>query len=398
MPIVAKHFLSNDARLAAVVALILILAGISFAISLPMSWIVLKISHKLGALDTAPLDGQVKADSRSIPNTGGIAIVTALLLPMIAVVLATLFISEESLPKLAEPLSEHLAGLRSQMPLGVALIGCILGLHILGLIDDRKPLGPWIKLLIMLVPGLIFAAFFDTRLMTMFDTVAGGTWLSILMTVFWFAVIINAMNFIDNMDGLSGGIALIASSLLLVSALMNGQWFVGAVLGLLAGSVLGFLVFNFPPAKLFMGDGGSLVIGLLLAFLTTRTTYVPLDSPDQTTPISTHWYALLMPVVVLAIPLYDFVSVTTIRIVQGKSPFVGDMQHFSHRIRDRGLGARSTILVIYALTLATGISGILISRAESWQAILIGVQILALLGAIALFEYRAISRESMDDG
>ena len=142
-----------------------------------------------------------------------------------------------------------------------------------------------------------------------------------------------------------------------------------------------------------MGDGGSLIIGLLLAFLTVRTTYTPLDDSAG------GWYSVLMPVVILAVPLYDFVTVTLIRISQGKSPFVGDMQHFSHRIRDRGLGSRSTILVIYALTLATGISGLLMTRAAPWQALVLGVQVLALLAAIALFEYRSpIDRGEIDNG
>jgi UDP-GlcNAc:undecaprenyl-phosphate GlcNAc-1-phosphate transferase len=104
-----------------------------------------------------------------------------------------------------------------------------------------------------------------------------------------------------------------------------------------------------------------------------------------------------MPVVILAVPLYDFVTVTLIRLSQGKSPFVGDMQHFSHRIRDRGLRSRSTILVIYALTLATGISGLLMTRAVPWQAIVLGVQVLALIGAIALFEYRSPIRPKSND-
>ena len=340
-------------------------------------------------VDSKPIVGQVKAETRSIPNTGGIAIAMGILLPMISIVGAIGFLSgidPDSLPKLLEPIVEHLAGLRSQLPMGMALIASVLGLHILGLIDDRRPMGPWAKLVIMLIPGAVFAGFFDTRLMTMLDVYVGGSWLSILVTVFWFAIIINAMNFIDNMDGLSGGVALIASTMLLVAALLNGQWFVGAVLALVVGSTLGFLVWNFPPAKIFMGDGGSLILGLLLAFLTVRTTYMPITVDGES---STAWYAVLMPVIILAIPLYDFISVTLIRLVQGKSPFVGDLQHFSHRMRDRGLGARSTILVIYALTLATGISGLLISRALPWQAVMLGIQIAALLSAIALFEYRS---------
>lgn len=369
--------------------LILILIVLSLMISLPATWIILRLSHRIGALDSAPIEGQIKAHGRSIPNTGGIAIALGVLAPMIGASVLFSIIDAAELPAFLDPIREHVLGLRSQLPLGWTLIGCVLGLHILGLIDDRNPMGPWLKLMIMLIPGAIFAIFFDTRLMTMLDGYVGGQWLSILITVLWFTAIINAMNFIDNMDGLSGGIAVIAGGLLLVAALLNGQWFVGAILALLVGSTLGFLVFNFPPAKIFMGDGGSLIIGLLLAFLTVRTTYMPVTETGHSAGA---WYAVLMPVIVLAIPLYDFVSVTLIRISQGKSPFVGDLQHFSHRIRDRGLGSRSTIMVIYALTLATGISGLLISRAQPWQAILLGIQVFALLCAIALFEYRSPSR------
>jgi len=371
--------------------LVLILIGGSFAISLPATWIILRLSRRVGAVDSAPIEGQIKADTRAIPNTGGIAIALGILLPMIAAAIVFSFIHVDALPKILEPIKPHLPGLRSQLPLGWALIGCVLGLHVLGVIDDRRPMGPWGKLVIMLIPGAIFAIFFDTRLMTLLDGSVGGPWLSIIITVAWFVIVTNAMNFIDNMDGLSGGIAVIAGGLFLIAAMLNGQWFVGAILALLVGSTLGFLVFNFPPAKIFMGDGGSLIIGLLLAFLTVRTTYV---SGDSAAPAAGAWYAVLMPVVVLAIPLYDFTSVTLIRIAQGKSPFVGDLQHFSHRIRDRGLGARSTILVIYALTLATGISGLLIARAQPWEAFVLGIQIIALLSAIALFEYRSPAKHA----
>ncbi|MAO22514.1 MAG: hypothetical protein CMJ25_17340 [Phycisphaerae bacterium] len=368
------------------ILLIVMLIGAGLLISLPTTWVVLRLSHRAGAFDSAPIEGQVKAASRRIPNTGGIAIVMGVLLPMICAAVGFGLLDAESLPSVLEPMGAYLPGLKSQLPLGWTLIGCLLGLHVLGLIDDRRPMGPWLKLVIMLVPGLIFAVFFDTRLMTLLDGYVGGPWLSILITVLWFTAIINAMNFIDNMDGLSGGIAVIAGTMLLIATLLNGQWFVAAICALLVGSVLGFLVFNFPPAKIFMGDSGSLIIGLLLAFLTVRTTYTPIEEAGHA---PSGWYAVLMPLVILAVPLYDFVSVTLIRISQGKSPFVGDMQHFSHRMRDRGLGARSTILVIYALTLATGISGLLMTRALPWQAIMLGVQVLALIGAIALFEYRS---------
>lgn len=359
-----------------------------------MTWAVTRVSHRLGAMDSTPIPGQIKETSRHIPNTGGIAIAMGILIPMSIGLSVLSFINPDALPSVFDPLREHLPGIRQQLPMGWTLIGCIVGLHVLGVIDDRKPMGALPKLILMLIPGVIFALLFDTRLITMLDGYVGGTWLSIIITVLWFGLIINAMNFIDNMDGLSAGIAVISGALFLVAAILNGQWFISAMLALLVGSCLGFLVFNFPPAKVFMGDGGSLIIGLLFAFLTVRTTYIPHDANIES---SGAWYAVLMPVIVLAIPLYDFASVTLIRLSQGKSPFVGDLQHFSHRIRDRGLSSRSSVLVIYALTLATGISGLFIARAEPWEAVALGFQVFALLCAIAFFEFRSPKNRAQDD-
>ncbi len=374
--------------------LIALLIPLGLLIALPATWLTIKISHRLNAVDSQAIDGQTKAAHRAIPNTGGIAIMLGIALPMAISMLLVGFMDGSNLPESLAPIGEHLPGLQSVLPMGLTLLGSIVGLHVLGLIDDRRPMGPWVKLIIMLIPGAVLAMFFDTRLMTLLDGYVGGSWLSILVTVLWFGIIINAMNFIDNMDGLSAGVAMIASIMLLIAALLNGQWFVGAVLALMIGSTIGFLFFNFPPAKIFMGDGGSLILGLLLAFLTVRITYLPVETGIGT---EIRWYGVLMPIMILAIPLYDFLSVTLIRLSQGKSPFVGDLQHFSHRINRRGLSPRATILVIYALTIATGSAGLLITQANWWQAILLGIQVLSLIGAIALFEYRSPERAVSDE-
>ncbi len=375
------------------VLLLLMLCVAATLISLIGTFVALKVSTKLGALDSAPIEGQIKNQQRPIPNTGGIGIAMALWLPILIGMLCVSVLDASSFTGFLEPIQSVWVDLQDRITLGWGLLGCIILLHLLGLIDDRRPMGPWSKLIIMLIPAMLFTAFFDTRLLTMLDAYAGGTWLSIVLTIVWIVAITNAMNFIDNMDGLSAGIAAIAGGLFLVAAILNAQWFIGVVLALLVGGCLGFLVFNFPPAKIFMGDGGSLVIGFVLAITTVRTTYIPEDSAA---PMSGSWYALLMPIAVLAVPLYDFTSVTLIRISQGKSPFVGDLQHFSHRLRDRGLGNRGTILIIYALTACSGIAGILLTRASAWEAALLGTQVVLILAAIALFEYRSPIRSKVE--
>jgi UDP-GlcNAc:undecaprenyl-phosphate GlcNAc-1-phosphate transferase len=171
----------------------------------------------------------------------------------------------------------------------------------------------------------------------------------------------------------------------MVARILNHQWFIAATLALLVGALLGFLVFNFPPAKIFMGDGGSLVVGFLLAVLTARTTFYNPAETDYA--LGTAWYGVFMPLVVLAIPLYDLLVVTAIRLGQGKSPFVGDQQHFSHRLVERGLSSRAAVLVIWGATAVTGMSGIALGRLAPWQAVLVGVQTLLVLGVIGLLEH-----------
>lgn len=364
--------------------LVLILVAVAFVIAWPACGLVRGWSLRAGALDGDGVPGQVKAAKRAVPNTGGIGIALAVLGPMAAGLVGLEFVTEASLPGWASAAGAHLEGLRSVRGLGWAVVVCGLWLHGLGLLDDRRPLGPMVKLACMAAPPLLLAVFFDTRLLTVLDGHAGGSWLSVVVTVAWFLAVTNAMNFIDNMDGLCAGVAATAGAMFLAAALMGEQWFVAGVLALLVGACAGFLVWNRPPARMFMGDGGSLVIGFVLALTTTRTTFV-----GEGSPIGAGWYAVLMPVVVMAVPLYDMVSVTAIRMSQGRSPFVGDLQHFSHRLVRRGLSTRAAVAVIVGLTGATGISGLLLTGAQDWEAFAVAAQVGLLLAVLGLFEHRA---------
>ncbi|MCL4220933.1 MAG: undecaprenyl/decaprenyl-phosphate alpha-N-acetylglucosaminyl 1-phosphate transferase [Phycisphaerales bacterium] len=367
------------------ILLVLALVPIAFVLACTATWAVLCVSRRVGAMDTAPMPGQVKAERRAVPNTGGIGIFVGVALPLAGALSAVPLLAgrPEVLPEAA---AAHLPGLGERAPMGLALLGCATLLHVLGLIDDRRPLGPFLKLGVMAMPALVMAWGFDTRLLTLLDAYVGGAWASIAVSVLWFLAVTNAFNFIDNMDGLAGGVAGVASACLLATALIAGQWFVASVLALTLGSVLGFLVFNRPPAKLFMGDGGSLVLGFLLAFLTVRATY--LYDGQQTPPM----HAVFTPIVILAIPLYDLVSVVSIRLSQGRSPFVGDLQHFSHRLVRRGLSKPAAVGVICGLSLVVGIGGVFLPSLDSWQAVLVGVQTVLVLVVIATFEWASSPR------
>jgi len=314
-----------------------------------------------------------------VPNTGGIAITAGLTIPLLVLLGAAWFaepLIRSSLPSLAE----HIPGLRDRTPEALSLLGCVLALHIVGLVDDRRPMPAIPKLAIILGVSLACVLLTGARLLSVLDPIAGGSWLSIALTVLWFGVVINAFNFMDNMDALAGGCASAAALCFCIAAGVQGQLFVSGTLALLLGAVLGFLWHNRPPARIFMGDGGSLVIGLMLAFLTVRTTYY------QPEDHGANWHAVLTPLVILAVPLYDFVSVTLVRLRQGANPMKGDTQHFSHRLRRRGLRDGEIALIIAGLTLVTGVSGIVLGSLAPWQAWLIGAQTLLLLAGIALFE------------
>lgn len=364
--------------------------AIGLLVAAPATWAARHFGRRLRALDAPGVAGQVKAAIRSVPNTGGVGVFLGVAIPL----LAALVFGASLLP------AELVPQLESRRMTGVILLACTLGMHVLGLIDDRRPLKAMLKLAVMLALACVCVIWTDTRLLTLLDAPAGGSWASIVITVLWIGVIANAFNFMDNMDGLSAGVGAIAAGFFLAIALLGKQWFVGAALALLVGALLGFLLFNFPfvprrkladgrtvgGASIFMGDGGSLVVGFLIAVLSVRLTYLV---PETTKGWGggKGWGAVMMPLVILAVPIYDFVSVVIIRLSQGKSPFVGDLQHFSHRLVRHGLSSRQAVLVIYGCVGITGIGALLLPGASDTHAVLVGVQTLLVLVVIALYEY-----------
>ena len=379
---------------------ILFLMIVALALSLPMTALVIRAARQLDLTDKPedPLlvPASRKWHGRPIPNTGGVAIFLAVILPII-VGLGTLHWAPDIYWQgWLAPVAEHLPGLRQQTSLALAVLGGAAVLHGLGLIDDRRRLGPWSKLGVQAAVATVLAVVFDVRILEMFTTWwgIGGMVLSVVLTVIWVLAITNAMNFLDNMDGLSGGIGAIIAGIYMAANLVGGQWFVAALAALLLGALLGFLVFNFHPAKIFMGDGGSLVLGFLLAMISIRTTYVFSSDarPSLTTTSLPQGYGIFMPLVVMAVPLYDLCSVTLIRLSKGQSPMVGDRNHFSHRLVRMGLSQRSAVLVIWLCTLATGLGGVMLRTLTTWQAMLVAAQTLAILLVLAMLE-RGAGRE-----
>jgi len=368
-------------------AVCLVLSAISFAIAMPLAWAMVRVGRRLGQLDQPMAGGQPhKAHDRPVPNTGGVAIFAAVVLPLLAGLLAAWAAPPSVWQTYLPAAAEHIPGIRQQTPLAMAILASVAVLHVIGLIDDRRHLGPGIKLIAQLLVAAVLAGLFDVRIFSFLGELGPiGALGSVTLSVLWIVAIVNAMNMLDNMDGLAGGVGAIAAAVYLAATLIGGQWFVAAAAAILLGSLVGFLVHNVPPARLFMGDSGSMIVGLMLAVISIRTTYFDPHAPG---PAAGNWHSLLMPLVVLAVPIYDLVSVCVVRIYQGKSPFRGDLNHFSHRLVARGLSRRAAVAVIWLITLTTALGGITLTHATAWQAILIATQTLAILTLLATLESR----------
>ncbi|MBS3733355.1 MAG: undecaprenyl/decaprenyl-phosphate alpha-N-acetylglucosaminyl 1-phosphate transferase [Phycisphaerae bacterium] len=340
-----------------------------------------RVAVRLGMLDRP---ARHKAHARPTPALGGSAIFAAVLGPsLLALALARVWAATDVPPWLATrapSLARHVTGAAARSPMALGLLGCAAALHVVGLIDDRKHLGAWTKLAAQVAVALIAAWALHVRVLTL----AGPT-ISIAVSVVWLVVVTNAFNFLDNMDGLSAGVALVCCVALLAAAADMGQVFVGAWLCLLIGALGGFLPYNFAPARTFMGDAGSMTIGFLIGVVSCLTTYVP---PDAERLI----YGLFVPLVLLAVPLYDTVSVVILRLIAGSNPMIGDRRHFSHRLVRRGMSVRTAVVTIYLCTGATALGACLLPRVDMVGGALVLSQTIAVLAIIALLEAGGTSR------
>jgi len=345
----------------------------SFVLSVILTSVVKKLSAHIGLIAHPAEDRFAKT---AVPLGGGIAIFATLLVFFLAAIASVKFLASPGyLNWLGQSVTVHTDGFLSKTGQLIAVLLSVFVVFVLGLWDDKNHLNPFFKLTIQFAVALFAAFFADIRVEFFIE----NRIITSLLSAFWIVLIINVFNFLDNMDGASAGIAIIASAVLFTAAALSSQVFIGALAVIFMGTLSGFLVFNFPPAKLFMGDSGSLVIGFFIALLTLRTTYYHQAQSGS-------WYSVFLPVIVMAVPLYDFISVTLLRLKQGRSPFVGDTQHFSHRLKRHGLTDTQTVLTLYLATLATGLGAIFLYQLNLAGAILVFAQTIMILIIIAIFE------------
>ncbi|MBU1273824.1 MAG: hypothetical protein KJ720_00450 [Proteobacteria bacterium] len=221
----------------------------------------------------------------------------------------------------------------------LVLVGCASAMFTIGLIDDIFELKPQVKFLAQLLVATVAVA------LGLSFTLLPWPWLNVPFTLLWLVGVTNAVNILDNMDGLSSGVALSAGSILALVAVMHGAPELGLLAAGLAGAAGGFLIYNFNPAKIFMGDCGSLFLGFTLAGCTI------LGAGGASNLV----LSLLIPVGVLVVPLFDTALVSFQRTSHGRSIAQGGRDHSSHRLVFLGLSERKAVLILIAVSLAGGL-------------------------------------------
>jgi UDP-GlcNAc:undecaprenyl-phosphate GlcNAc-1-phosphate transferase len=249
------------------------------------------------------------------------------------------------------------------------LVSILLGatwVSFLGVWDDRWGLRPILKFSGQIVGALILIA---TGVQVQF---LPTNVLNLIVTAVWVVGLTNAINFLDNMDGLSGGIAAIASAFFLLMAVQSGQYLVGALSAALLGASVGFLVYNFNPASIFMGDTGSLFLGFMLAALGIKLRF-----PGNTDVVT--W---MVPVIVLGVPIFDTTLVVFSRLRRGLHPVTPGKDHTSHRLVRMGFTQREAVMALYLVGGTLGMIGVFVTQADLVEGYLFGgaVFLAALFG------------------
>lgn len=327
--------------------------------------------------------GGHKGHRAPIPLGGGVAIWFTTLL---VVALSGVFVrfASDALPPV---LAARLAGFWLRAGELSLILGLATVVMVMGLLDDLYTLDWRLRMgvQISLATVLAWAGIRVTLFPPFNHPLVGGT-----LTVMWVVLLTNAFNLLDNMDGLAAGVGWIAAILFAGAQVAVGSFFAAGVLFVLVGALLGFLIHNRYPARLFMGDAGSNFLGFMLGALTVAGTFYRYDMPESP-------YSVLAPLLVMAVPLYDTTSVIVIRQLEGRSWFQGDRRHFSHRLVQRGLTPPQAVRTIDLVTLASGLGALLLHGLSAAGAGVVVAQTICLLGVVAILEVSSKSPEPKEN-
>lgn len=339
----------------------------AFLVPLLLAWtltpLALRLAVRLDVLDV-PGDAR-KTQDLPVPYLGGVAIVLSFSVTVLA--------------------AAALRGAGGELGTLAALLGTGLVLALLGLVDDLRGVSVGLRLALEVAAGVVVVVTGSGA------TLTGMPAVDAVATVAWVVLIVNAVNLLDNMDGLSAGIAAIASLTFFVLAVVHGQFLVAALSVALAGCAVGFLRHNFHPARIYMGDAGSLFLGFLLAVTATRIELV--DTPPVV--------ALFVPLLVLGVALFDTSLVVVERLQHGRSPFQGGRDHASHRMVFVGLPVPVAVGLLYATAISLGWLALLLAELPTGPGLMLvgfvlaaGAALLLLLRAVPVYD-NSLRRRTM---
>ena len=349
---------------------------LAFIVAFMTTPYTIKIAHKIGAVDV-PKDER-RMHKKAMPKFGGPAVILGFLVSVIYLIIV---MSMEN--------TINLFGTESY---GMKLLGMFLGIVVLSItciIDDIKTIRPIAKLFGQIVAAII-AVSFGIRLgefnFSFINNPLIEEVVSCLITVVWIVGVTNAINLIDGLDGLSSGISVISAISLLVIFVLNGSPLVSIVLiTALAGALVGFLPFNFTPAKTFIGDTGSNFLGFslsIIAILGVAKTYT--------------FAVIVLPLIVLGLPIFDTLWAIIRRLIKGKSIkaiFKADKGHLHHRIVARGFGQKQAVLILYGLSATFGIFAVILLDSGIWKALSFLLMVIVAIG----LGYKNFQEEKEED-
>jgi UDP-GlcNAc:undecaprenyl-phosphate GlcNAc-1-phosphate transferase len=353
--------------------LIIVLIFTSFLITLFSTILIKNLALKKSFVD---MPGARKIHTKPIPLGGGVALAMGIILPILMGIFCAYLHQKYSLFSfISENILIHIPGIFQRLDnLFVLLCGGLVIL-ILGLVDDKVELSPLTKLVVQVIVAL--GIVLSGQQLSLFLGGDVGKIIGAIITILWIVIVTNSFNLLDHMDGLCSGVCLLVSIAFLLVALQNNLIFIASIFSVLIGSTLAFLLFNFHPAKIFLGDAGSLFLGYLLATLTMAFTFYK--------PIY-HLYSYFVPIVILSVPLFDTLIVVLIRLKTKKNIFAPDQNHFAHRLLALGVAPKTTIIIVYAITSCGGLYGVLLYQVDILGAFIILTELILILLLITTLE------------
>ena len=341
---------------------VLLAIAVAFLVAFGTTPIVKSIAQKVGAMDNPGEERRIH--NHPIPRMGGMAIFLAFLIAVVLFAEVT-------------------------RPVQGILIGTVI-IVATGVVDDIISLKYWMKLIAQLLAAVIAVAHGVTiqvltnpNVFSANESIVIG-YLSIPVTILWIIGVTNAVNLIDGLDGLACGVSVISSVTMLVVALMVAEPNVAVILACLTGGCIGFIPYNLNPAKIFMGDTGALLLGYVLATVSIMGLF--------------KLYAVitfLVPILALALPLFDTAFAIIRRLLKGQNPMTPDRGHLHHRLIDHGLSQKQAVAVLYSLSAMLGLTAVVICTGGKLRLLLLVVELFIAI-AVGIFVWRTIEHPAHD--